>query len=561
MRMKCRRNIISYIISVTLFSFLVTLYVIGLRQNKQIGTNFNLKPVRFKVRRDVHSSKKEVNNLSKSLVNSQKGNINTKEQRKEHFGVILDKKVQPSTIAPQYSNITFDRPLNVYIVEEHHEVIPYWFGAARRGIIPKAGNVLIHIDGHSDMYTAEVLPEYPLFRWPSDKQLIYLMQRNDAFIQAAAMAGLIDRVIWVWPDWDLPNHDQQYTLSTYSLGWAYVISPEKQKTKHKTFCFCIQNNGYRECMSVQNAEKEKTEEDESGFKIQYKNCRIKKQVIVEEVHEQKMLQYLTKSDWLKDNKNIMLDIDEDYYGCTYAIEPLLKTNMSYEKIYQFDETVAANLCPASATHEKESDYFLMQLIGSVRIKRACAINPNLKNSTKCLQIIKIDLLHTFSTLLTEKVAEKSINLCPNVSQAFIHNLLSQMGKLRITQLHALQKTGFCSITSTKTLKNQYNDKFGICFGANTPKNTQIFEHSPTKNEIIKRTMLLKQILKKIKYFSPNIVTVCRSVRDGYTPRNYFELIESSIITALNRTMDRNLSLHYDRDLIGGKPGWPSRHKA
>ncbi|KAJ8318456.1 hypothetical protein KUTeg_003547 [Tegillarca granosa] len=73
--------------------------------------------------------------------------------------------------------------LNAYVVEEHHEVLQYWFEAARRKIIPDSGNTLIHIDGHSDMGLPFFYYEFPYFRAPKDrKDIHFMMQRNDIFI-------------------------------------------------------------------------------------------------------------------------------------------------------------------------------------------------------------------------------------------------------------------------------------------------------------------------------------------------------------------------------------------
>lgn len=94
--------------------------MIGLRQNKQIGTNFNLKPIRHKVRRDVHDSNKEISGLSKNVEIPRRGNESVRRQEHVEFGVVLDETVQDS-VTTNTSNNTPDRSLNVYIVEEHHE--------------------------------------------------------------------------------------------------------------------------------------------------------------------------------------------------------------------------------------------------------------------------------------------------------------------------------------------------------------------------------------------------------------------------------------------------------
>lgn len=374
------------------------------------------------------------------------------------------------------------------------------------------------------------------------------------------MAGIIDRFIWVWPTWDHPNHDGHHVSATLSLGWAYVTN-EGHITTEKTFCMCILVGKESDCTSVENAEIDSSEEDGEGYKIHAKNCKNKKYVKVDIVHELKVLSLLSTPEWIDSSENIMLDIDEDYYGCDYAIEPLLKANMSYESINILDETIAAYLCPLSAHQEKESDDILMEIIETVHVQRACMTEPELADTLQCQKISKLDMVQYFKRLFNEKITDRTINLCENVSsiKIFIKYLLQLLGRLDIEQLRALQSAGFCSMTSSKTLRWYYNEKFGICFGANTPNNTVVIEHVPSTLEITVRTKVLKSMLMKINDYSPQIVTVCRSVRDGYTPRKYFELIEKSVLSTLDETIDKELSIHYDEELIGGQLGWPAKH--
>ena len=51
----------------------------------------------------------------------------------------------------------------------------------------------------------------------------------------------------------------------------------------------------------------------------------------------------------------------------------------------------------------------------------------------------------------------------------------------------------------------------------------------------------------------SVGTVCRSVRDGYTPRRGWIQIEKAVLAVLEKTGDR---VHFDEGLLGGLDGRP-----
>ncbi|KAK3091069.1 hypothetical protein FSP39_016892 [Pinctada imbricata] len=79
-------------------------------------------------------------------------------------------------------------------------------------------------------------------------------------------------------------------------------------------------------------------------------------------------------------------------------------------------------------------------------------------------------------------------------------------------------------------------------------------HETNPEEIKNRTANINIMLSALKSFTPSLITVCRSIRDGYTPRKHFKLIEKDILETAE-TCFRNLRVHYDSDLQGGKSGW------
>lgn len=377
------------------------------------------------------------------------------------------------------------------------------------------------------------------------------------------MTGLVNRVIWVWPEWDKRNHDSTYFMTTVSIGM--VTTEQKGRSIKKEFCACLKNETQFECRTYSNVSRlSNKSKNDDYFVIPRSMCKIMKILIVEEIHENKALNFFGKRDWIAGSENVILDIDEDYFGCSYAIEPLLKANLSYTKIEKLDNLIAAHLCPTSFFHERESDKFLIDLLAVARTKRACLKDKKLRYTERCNTTAKIDLLKFYKQKLEVLNMNNIVRMCSrhDNAYAFLHSLVSKIATYSIKQIRALQEIGFCSDTSTKTfIQSHSRIRFGICKGSNTPKNTAVLEHTPTQNEVETRSVLLKGLLKKLTDHSVKLVTISRSVRDGYTPRQYFERIEADILSGLSASFNGRINVHHDRELLGGKPGWPARHKA
>lgn len=147
-----RRNCGSYICTVGLLGVLLTFYVWGLKQNKQTGISFNLKRPKFK--RDTSDIRLGTNRhhpvkVSKarenirgvlvhgnSLRNGVKGGTNSRKEAvpsldrydAEFRSHDLKESARDTKVKADQRNVSDstaqsqdERPLNVYIVDEHHE--------------------------------------------------------------------------------------------------------------------------------------------------------------------------------------------------------------------------------------------------------------------------------------------------------------------------------------------------------------------------------------------------------------------------------------------------------
>lgn len=545
MKRSIRKNLSRYCFTLVLFTFLVSVYFLSLKGTEQTENEFypkSMNAVRFQ---RIMQENKPIEDTTKEISSREKP------QELEERGSRSSGKLQALESVRRNRVRGKDAPLDVYIFEEHHEALPYWFGAAYDGTIPQTGNTLIHIDGHSDMAPPIYFPGYPFFRWPSEDQLALLMQRNDAFIQSSIMAGLITRMIWVWPEWDRKNHEKDYVMSTVKLGWTMANITGVSRLQ-KTFCMCQRTDEKLECIYPKDSDEDGVEE----VYIDPDDCHIRKVVIVEEINELKAIAFL-KRDWINESENILLDIDEDFFGCSYVIKPLLDTDISIDSIGDIDNNLRRIICPKTTFQESHTNKIILQTILLIIRQKSCRVSP--KKAEKCKDSdmnLKPDI-HLINLLAHANNRNKT-HICVYHGrqiriQFFIKRFVRGLLNLSIEQLRIVHQIGFCSTTTPKTYQLYGPPDFGLCYGANTPFESAVTEFNPTADDIQKRSDILKSIVQNTKQYTPKFVTLCRSVRDGYTPRQHFSTIEREVLTSLNDSF-RNINLVYDEDLLDGKEG-------
>ena len=135
-------------------------------------------------------------------------------------------------------------------------------------------------------------------------------------------------------------------------------------------------------------------------------------------------------------------------------------------------------------------------------------------------------------------------------------ILIVLHKLSTKHLELLLRIGFCmdsSPVSYEPHSRTGSSNFTVCHGFTGPNNDLITRHIPTRREIEQQTLKLHKILSLIP--KPNHVTVCRSFRDGYVPKDFFPQIERNILSSIQNVFANFSTVHYDRHLLGGPQGW------
>ncbi|CAH8511628.1 unnamed protein product [Schistosoma turkestanicum] len=463
------------------------------------------------------------------------------------------------------TNLSLNQPTNlyVYIVEEHHEVIPYWFTAAKSFGNKKA--VLIHIDAHSDLDYPELVDGFPIGHFPySTKEMETLMQANDEFIQSAIITNLIQSVYIIYPYWTF-NASYAYTSS---LGITTING-----TKQLCMCLDINDTFVEENCKTRKQDNSLNDSILSSDKCpkswiyhyaelnsltaanilrHSKNWSIKKLLNATNLKSRINSSFITFSHQNKQTDYhlpLILDIDEDFFGVHLVTRSLLKSGLSYDFIKTINLIISSTFCPVYYVNETEIDQIFRWLLEYVYFdvysgnhRRSTVQNDELtimlKNLNKNLQITDI-FCHNY-TLNLQRLNELFMN-----------------SSITYNQFNALTRVGVCFTSSLVTY--QYMPEIHLCLGHNMPNASLVEEFLPTSNDLLKLMVQFTQVLLSIPY-PPNIISIARSSRDGYTPRWLQYDIETMLLNILKRvfTLTEN-NIIYTSHLAGNKQqGWYHR---
>lgn len=372
------------------------------------------------------------------------------------------------------------------------------------------------------------------------------------------MTKLINRVVWIWPFWDKINHKSSYTKFNIDIGITSISHPV-YNSHFKLFCICDRDMSTKVkiCRRI-SLEREDVLEDtvmESSL------CQIKRSIQFEEMNEYEALKRTVSRNLLLQNETVILDIDEDYFGCTYACKPLLDCNISLISMDLIDNALEKLICPKTPNEEAKADDmlgFVLYIISDCHkdMKRlgfaSCSKEEKLQKATK---------------LLDKFIWSSENNLgCSRrkgtLETGAMYDLLDIVTDFNYQQLMSLKRVGFCLTTALKSFQLTMKSVFHICKGNNDPGSATVFIHSPTMDEISLRMRNLNAIIKSIDINrKTQIVTICRSIRDGYTPRKYFKLIETGLFKSLQRCFkNKNIEFKFDNGLLGGVYGWTNKNR-
>ncbi|GFR68675.1 UPF0489 protein C5orf22 [Elysia marginata] len=493
--------------------------------------------------------------------------------------------------------------LPVYIVEEHHEAARYWMWAAQAGVLGRrSGNTLIHFDAHSDLAPSIIQPGSPLLNWPKFPDVSRLVNENDRFIQAVALTGLFSRVVWVWPTWDrssiLREIHSDPTVWNITLGtWLRPIAPIEMSSYHKTrtrdqntipnvhvkaqdICICATSlnppKHWNKTMRGKICLRVNSSDPDELPVVSREGCLENLSLKLETYSETEMLKQIKPGGLfhqLSTHQGFVLDIDEDFFGCAPVVQSLYDVGLKESHLREISFLVEKLFCGDTAEHERLSDMIFYKITQYLIENRTICgrmknnLSPNKVLNDKCVlsvhQHITTSLQKMLKSLSAPFVERVFCGLRNDVfHKSMLYHLLRLLAPLDNSQLQAIAEVGICFQVSLHSYGGEGVGHFRLCDGYNRPNDTMVTFFSPKMKVVKARGKRLQSILGQLGV-NPDLVTLCRSIRDGYTPRPHFRQIEKLLLNTLEERYSRRsgatIRVMYDRDLLGGKKGWWHRH--
>ncbi|XP_067929599.1 uncharacterized protein [Watersipora subatra] len=499
-------------------------------------------------------------------------------QLHRHLGLIRKKGAQPSDDKPFIKERTFDMKdskgdlkavktatrsartlhdskskvkvqdrsiIDVIVVEEHHEVLAYWFEQAKISYVgeerKRTPYTVVHFDAHSDFGPLSYYPSLTLFSWPkSQTDILKLMQRNDVFIMAGMATGLITRFIWIWPNWMQEDYADLYGNHTTGLVDLGTFTYKEEQAATKTgMCVCfkqVQKDGKTSKAFVDELKRNclyaKPELEPymlDGVKCSVKRANVRfdflseRHIVLQRINISAML--------LKESlSRVIVDIDEDYFGCENSEEILHASGIDSATLEEMNDRLLPLFCPKTSNEEKKLSMLIPTLLAA-----------------DCMQ-------HKRSCLSSAVFTANRQSLCTNVTD-FNENFQRLRAftekELKEPRLRSVVDFGFCMRTSPNTAKvvlGIEKNAMRVCLKEGTSTTRSLFK--PTRKEILKNSLKVQQILQGIDGVQQ--VTIARSNRDGFVARSLQKEIEQTILQMIgNLCRGRHVkpNIIYDSNLM------------
>ena len=322
-------------------------------------------------------------------------------------------------------------------------------------------------------------------------------------------------------------------MTEMELGWADVrmTGDEEEIT---VFCLCEYNDtqtpkihNEKQCYYLNTSFE--SPGDPKIYIHPLELCEIQRRYTYEIMPVKVALERLKDGDLFEENEPLILDIDEDYFGCEIPGRRLYDVNLTWSMFQNINDNLSMVFCPKLITHESQASmlmsYFLDTLI------RLCKYTEALLPEQRCIASVQFILSQIYSNFLESWKNDPQL-FCARTDlelKESLKKLVSSFSKLQPRQIIAIQTIGFCLNTSPKTIWFDDQGQFVLCHGNNDPDRPMVQVYVPeTGNELNSSLVLVNEFLHKVP--TPGVVTLCRSVRDGYTPRNIFKTVEQNLLS-------------------------------
>lgn len=378
----------------------------------------------------------------------------------------------------------------------------------------------------------------------------------------AAMTGFLSRFVWIYPNW---LSDEVTENETVQLGY-YEIAEKGEPI----FCEChtLSNHKDTTCLYINYT----LLETEPEVQINRQQCNVQSEyiseIMSEDIAEKQLYAKLDSHDnlwttwirsesgsklWLSGNQPVIWDIDLDYFGCEQPADFFVNAGFTWRVVELIDLKLGKLFCPRIIDHEHLSDVVMKRLIKetlkicSSKGKHKC--NVPFKNIFSSTEGKLLAYWKNFPAMFCVKNDQELKKVWKDLIYIIYH--------LTMKQLRLLLSVGFCFNYSPKTYAVTHLLRPQICHGANPPGTRLVQTYLPSIEDINERLGRLEYIMTLLP--PPSLISIARSSRDGYVPRQFVEFIEKGAITAIKKTQSNtNFQILYDEDLLGGEEGWFGR---
>ena len=354
------------------------------------------------------------------------------------------------------------------------------------------------------------------------------------------MTGMFSRVIWIWPSWDEDSHSDAYVWAPSSSGWS-SDPHDCHEPDTVVFCQCKLMNNKPECYHLNRSA---TLWKDAILKT--RSCKAEVTYKWEMVRDKEAVKLMRTGEWISGEENVVLDIDQDFFGCESGAQVLLQNGIAWSIVDELNEILSQLFCIKDILDETAVNNILMKLLESIitHIKFS-------KNNRRLFNFI----LKRVKYVIT-KLPEISCPQSKHFRQKLLTGIARLLTQLDSDQLKTMQKVGFC-LGSNKEDKLPIRFRYlQVCHGLNTPNESVITFHMPTLDELNHSFQRVKSLLttSSSNIIRPNLVTIARSLRDGYTPKSLAPAIEKGLLHTVLKDVFGPLNVHYDQNLMGGKSG-------
>ncbi|XP_066508912.1 UPF0489 protein C5orf22 homolog isoform X1 [Hoplias malabaricus] len=413
--------------------------------------------------------------------------------------------------------------LPVWIVEDHHDVVPHIYRSIASRYVPMSGVKMVHLDSHPDLLIPVNMPATAVF----DKERLFSELSIENWIMPMVFAGHVSHVAWLHPPWARQIKDGEHYMCVgqdkstttirvtstddYFLSDALYLPAEQLEDAKPLHLRVIQvdpvemshnsqsQNNPSTCKRLRGASKGELNKEEDRQPESNVSCTSQYQPSggsstpgnsteaqnAEEGSSGAIVSNLLSL--IEQNDAYILDIDLDFFSCKNPFKDMY-TKEEYsilQELYSFKR-------PREDVDEEE----LLECV---------------ERRTRQLE----DLEAAFADLLEDDGQETVDRLATNPGMNSLIKLVSSLKN-----------------------RNQTPDYEMVHQAGLTCDYSELPHHISSEGEIQQLLLAVKLVLQSLP--KPTIVTISRSSLDEYCPAEQVEAIQSrtlSVLEALFGSLD------------------------